>query len=455
MLQSQIIMVMNIFETLRIAESRETIGQSSRITIIGDRDIYNLEAIIDLANAHPTALQLGGIIVPGYEIDGEIMRLADRVNGMRESGIAFPDGWPIKPADGGNGDWHFSIKTGEERVTISDGETFVVPRVEDLFHYLHVPYDAARLRSDEDYRREYCEGLLEKIKITNPDFIFLANFKLFLHPVVVEAYEGRIINVHPSVLPLLKGFRPESRADSGETPQALGYTIHVADTDLDGGPTLFQQKVLPIEPYDVEKERRLGKKLYNQTREETLRLKIIKAQAKYSADVLALYASSAQRKIMEGQEAFASEGRPGFESPDPKPYRRILFDVGNGWQTAEAILGASEYAEVATPHTLTRYHVKIYGGNRRAFMRWGRLLTKVQILAGEGRGEPSHTRVFYDTVRGEKGRIRRLLHGSFLASVDAAALLAASGIKFTTEELPTRVTAPRKPPLWLREEDQF
>lgn len=466
MLQSQIVMAGDIRERLAGSEFKEVPAAAPRITVIGDREFLNLQAIIDFANTYPTAVQLGGIIVPGHEMNGEIMRIADRVNGMREHGLATPDGWPV---DKGSGDWHFSIFTGEERFTTSDGQVHVVPIVKDLFHYLHAPYDAVKLRSDENYRREYCEGLLELIKITGPDFIFLSNFKVFLHPVVVEAYPRRIINVHPSILPLLKGFRPEQRADSGENPQALGYTFNVADADLDGGPTLFQQKV-SIDSYDPEQEARLGKNVYARLREEKLRLKIIQAQAQYTPRILTLYSSSAEKIIVDDDEAFVWEGRAGFEnSPEyqtsleqeydkwrkehdqelsqdqwyqqyRKPYRRILFDVGEGWQTAEAILGAMEYAELATPSTMTRYHIKIPGDNETAFTIWDKLITELKILSGEGSGQPLHTQAFFNTVDGKP-----LLHGSILCSVDTGPLLTVLGIEFTAEEMPTRVTASRKP----------
>ncbi len=438
-----------------IAASAERRIPSPRVAIIGDREFGNLGAIIGYINEFPWAMQLGGVIVPGGEFDDEIIIMADAVRDMREKGMGIP------------------ILGEEEDDTI--GMRFLSPEAEFSFH--HAPYDPARLRNEPSYRRSYCENLLDLLQRMSPDIIFLSNFKVFLDPVVVEAYPGRIINVHPSKLPLLKGFRPESRADSGENPQAAGFTFHVADTDLDGGPTLFQQKV-SIDPYDPEQEARLGKNTYARLREEQLRLKIIQAQAKYSPDVLALYASPAERKIVEDGEAFIFEKRAGFENSSEyqaclqedyerwkkeheadvsyiqwyqqyrKPYRRILFNVGRGWETAEMILGAEEFAEVETPaHVITRYDVEIPLGDdtNSAALKFFELLTRAEEISAASGGRVIRQRFIKDAA----GVVR----GSIMVPADLLPVLTEMGISFTTELYPTRVGAARKPIQWVREEE--
>ncbi len=435
----------------RLQETAEAIGHSPRITVVGDREWLNLRAIIAVGNTRPDALALGGVIVPGGEFDDEIIRIADMVLDMRSHGIGMPEIWDDQEYIG----MHFVSKQAE-------------------FSFLHAPYDATMLRSDTSYRKAYCQQLLRYIQSTHPDLIFLSNFKVILDPVVIEAFAEKIVNVHPSVLPLIKGFRPEHRVDTGENPYAAGYTFHLVDTDLDGGPTLFQQRV-EIDPYDEEEKARLGDAAYARLREERLRLKIITAQAEYTPYILAFVASPIQRRIVEDGEAFAAEDRAAFEnSPEyqdslqeeyetwkkdtsqeisydtwhqkhRKPYRRILFDIGT-WQTLEAILGADTVSKIQMPHTITRYRVTIHGDNISAFTTFANVITAAQQKRETTGGQLFHTESLYDA----SGSI---LRGSFLASVDLSETLTSLGITYEIESMPTRVGTARKSIAWIREEN--
>jgi len=79
-------------------------------------------------------------------------------------------------------------------------------------------------------------ALLKKYDI---DFIVLARFMKILSPEFVFRFEGRIINIHPSLLPAFPGARPYQQAlETGVT--IAGVTAHFVTTDLDRGPVILQ-----------------------------------------------------------------------------------------------------------------------------------------------------------------------------------------------------------------------
>jgi phosphoribosylglycinamide formyltransferase 1 len=87
--------------------------------------------------------------------------------------------------------------------------------------------------------------------------IALAGFMRILSPEFVAAWSGRIVNIHPSLLPKYRGLKTHSRAiEAGDS--ITGCSVHVVTEELDAGDVLGQAKV-PIEPGDtVEKlERRV------------------------------------------------------------------------------------------------------------------------------------------------------------------------------------------------------
>ncbi len=91
--------------------------------------------------------------------------------------------------------------------------------------------------------REGHERLIVRVlKSQKADLVVLAGFMLILSPYFVRAYRGRILNIHPSLLPRFKGayaIRDAFQAKVKET----GATVHLVTEDLDAGPILFQKKV--------------------------------------------------------------------------------------------------------------------------------------------------------------------------------------------------------------------
>jgi len=90
-------------------------------------------------------------------------------------------------------------------------------------------FDAEMIRVIDDY---------------NPDLVVLAGFMRILTPDFVRRYAGRMLNIHPSLLPKYRGLHTHQRAlDAGEREH--GVTVHFVTEELDGGP-LAIQAVVPV-----------------------------------------------------------------------------------------------------------------------------------------------------------------------------------------------------------------
>jgi phosphoribosylaminoimidazolecarboxamide formyltransferase/IMP cyclohydrolase len=94
------------------------------------------------------------------------------------------------------------------------------------------------------------DALAEALESVRPDALVLAGYMRILGPRVLEAFAGRILNTHPSLLPAFPGARAVRDAlAAGVT--VTGATVHVVDDVLDGGPIVVQEAV-PILPDDDE-----------------------------------------------------------------------------------------------------------------------------------------------------------------------------------------------------------
>ncbi len=91
-------------------------------------------------------------------------------------------------------------------------------------------------------------GVLDAVLRSQPDVVALAGFMVVLQPEFSEAFGGRLINIHPSLLPRLPGLDTHQRAiASGETEH--GCTVHFVDSGVDTGPRIAQG-VVPVLPGD-------------------------------------------------------------------------------------------------------------------------------------------------------------------------------------------------------------
>jgi phosphoribosylglycinamide formyltransferase 1 len=90
-------------------------------------------------------------------------------------------------------------------------------------------------------------GVVERF---HPDLVVMAGFMRILTPGFVQRFEGRIVNVHPSLLPAFTGLHTHRRAlDAG--CKVAGATVHFVTADLDHGP-IVAQAVVPVLPGDTE-----------------------------------------------------------------------------------------------------------------------------------------------------------------------------------------------------------
>ena len=102
------------------------------------------------------------------------------------------------------------------------------------------------LRYSRDTPREETEaGLLERLSPYNLELIVLAGFMRILSPVLIDAYRGRIINIHPSLLPKYPGTRGIEESYASDDAEA-GVTVHLVDYGIDTGPILRQERIKRI-----------------------------------------------------------------------------------------------------------------------------------------------------------------------------------------------------------------
>jgi phosphoribosylglycinamide formyltransferase-1 len=102
----------------------------------------------------------------------------------------------------------------------------------------YLPPGKFRTKLDEDAERAYIAALRE----AEVDLIVLAGFMRVLKGAFLRAFEGRIINIHPSLLPAFPGLEAWKQAlDHGV--KVTGCTVHFVDASVDGGPIIGQETV--------------------------------------------------------------------------------------------------------------------------------------------------------------------------------------------------------------------
>lgn len=97
-------------------------------------------------------------------------------------------------------------------------------------------------------RGEFDAALMKIIDGFEPKLVVLAGFMRILTPEFVSHYRGRLINIHPSLLPQFPGLETHQRAlDAGV--EEHGASVHFVTPDLDGGPVIIQGRV-PVKAGD-------------------------------------------------------------------------------------------------------------------------------------------------------------------------------------------------------------
>ncbi|MDQ0199502.1 phosphoribosylglycinamide formyltransferase [Neobacillus ginsengisoli] len=123
-------------------------------------------------------------------------------------------------------------------ILVSDNpEALAVQKAKDV----SIPVFTFRVK-DFSNKQAYEELILEKLSQKQVDFIVLAGYMRLLGQVLLHAYDGKIINVHPSLLPAFKGKDAIGQAlDYGV--KVTGVTVHFVDEGMDTGPIIAQQTV--------------------------------------------------------------------------------------------------------------------------------------------------------------------------------------------------------------------
>lgn len=102
-----------------------------------------------------------------------------------------------------------------------------------------------RGRSREEHDRE----IITALQARNVDLVCLAGYMRILSAEFLNAYRGRILNIHPSLLPLFPGLNPQQQALAAGAKKS-GCTVHLVDATLDGGPIIVQREV-PVNENDT------------------------------------------------------------------------------------------------------------------------------------------------------------------------------------------------------------
>jgi phosphoribosylglycinamide formyltransferase-1 len=104
-------------------------------------------------------------------------------------------------------------------------------------------------RRDFASKAEHEAAVLAALDALSPDVVCLAGYMRLLSADFIRPYEGRIINIHPSLLPLFPGLHTHQRAlDAGV--RVAGCTVHFVTEGMDEGPVVAQA-VVPVLPGDT------------------------------------------------------------------------------------------------------------------------------------------------------------------------------------------------------------
>ena len=108
--------------------------------------------------------------------------------------------------------------------------------------------------------KEYDKALVLKLKEFSIDLICLAGYMRILGEEVIQTFEKKIINIHPSLLPAFPGLDAQKQAINHGV-KFSGCTVHFVDSGVDSGPIILQT-VVPV--YDNDDEKSLSKRILEQ-----------------------------------------------------------------------------------------------------------------------------------------------------------------------------------------------
>lgn len=134
------------------------------------------------------------------------------------------------------------VLTAEVSLLVCDrSDAFAIKRAE----HRSIPYFSF---DPKNYlsKLEYEIDILEELQSRKVDFIVLAGYMRLIGPTLLKEYEGRIVNIHPSLLPAFPGKDAIGQALAAGV-KVSGVTVHFVDKGMDTGPIIEQREVLLVE----------------------------------------------------------------------------------------------------------------------------------------------------------------------------------------------------------------
>lgn len=95
-------------------------------------------------------------------------------------------------------------------------------------------------------KSEHEKRVLETLTTHEVNYICLAGYMRILGPLLLDTFRNRIVNIHPSLLPLYPGVESYKRAFEDKVSES-GVTVHIVDEGVDTGPIIFQEKFPRLE----------------------------------------------------------------------------------------------------------------------------------------------------------------------------------------------------------------
>ena len=137
-------------------------------------------------------------------------------------------------------------------------------------------------------RGEFNRAMVAAIEASGADLVCLAGFMRILSKEFIEAFRGRVMNIHPSLLPAFPGLHPQQQAlDYGV--KISGCTVHFVDETVDGGAVILQRAVPVLEGDDA----------------NTLAARILEEEHKLYPEAIGLYLAGGIR--IEGRRTILKE----------------------------------------------------------------------------------------------------------------------------------------------------
>lgn len=130
-------------------------------------------------------------------------------------------------------------------VVISDNpEALALKRIEGF----NIPA-AVIERKNYASRQLFEQAIVDELNLHHVDLVVLAGFMRILSAFVIQQFPGRIMNIHPSLLPSFPGLNPQEQA-LRHGVKVSGCTVHFVDEGTDSGPIILQEAV-PVMPDDT------------------------------------------------------------------------------------------------------------------------------------------------------------------------------------------------------------